>query len=94
MPKYIKIDAKSRPNWAGAGFEPRYTTAGFRSAQPAARPMDSKSRILKVGKRGNHKQLILFNFFKLFLVSFGTNWKNLTLTGTIWAQFKLLQPKI
>jgi hypothetical protein len=30
--------------------------------------------------------LILFQFFNLLLVSFGTIWKYLTLTGTIWAQ--------
>ena len=51
------------------------------------RPTDSKSRILKTQKCRNFNQLNLFNFFNQLLVSFGTVWKYLTLTGTIWAQF-------
>jgi hypothetical protein len=31
-------------------------------------------------------------FFNLFLVSFGTVWKYLTLTGTVWAQFGSSKP--
>jgi hypothetical protein len=35
----------------------------------------------------NFNILIILSFSKAFLVSFGIFWKNLTLTGTIWAQF-------
>jgi hypothetical protein len=42
---------------------------------------------LKIGKSHDYNQLILFQFFNFLLVSFGTVWKYLTLTGTIWAQF-------
>jgi hypothetical protein len=48
--------------------------------------MDSNSGNLKIQKCINYKQLILLNFFNQLLVSFGTVWKYLTLTGTIWAQ--------
>ena len=43
-------------------------------------------QIFKIQKFYPYKQLILFQFFKVFLVSFGTILKCLTLTGTIWAQ--------
>ena len=35
----------------------------FADAQPAARPTDSKTRILKIEKCYNYKQLILHHFF-------------------------------
>jgi hypothetical protein len=41
---------------------------------------------LKIRKWCDYKQLIPFQLFIVFLVSFGTVWKCLTLTGTIWAQ--------
>ena len=47
---------------------------------------DFQARFFKIRKSCNYKQLILFQFFMLFLVSFGTVWKHLTLTGTTWAQ--------
>ena len=50
------------------------------------RPTDSKTRILKIQKRRNFNWLILNHFFNQLLVSFGTIWKYLPLTGTIWAQ--------
>jgi hypothetical protein len=58
----------------------------FADAQPAARPTDSKTRILKILKCYKFNWLIPFNFFNKLLVSFGIIWKYLTLTGTIWAQ--------
>jgi len=36
--------------------------------------------------------LILFQLFRLFLVSFGTVWEYLTLTGTIWALSYTIRP--
>jgi hypothetical protein len=41
---------------------------------------------LKSEKQCDYRQLILLKIFYAFLVSFGTIWKYLTLTGTIWAQ--------
>ena len=57
----------------------------FADAQPAARPTDSKTRILKIRIGNIINTLNLFQFFIVFLVSFGTVWKYLTLTGTTWA---------
>ena len=64
---------------------------GTRGQDSNLRSTDSKSRILRIQKCCDYNQLILFRFFKEFLVSFGTIWKYLTLTGTIWAQFSFLQ---
>jgi hypothetical protein len=66
----------------------------FANAQPAAWPADSKSKNLEIQKGRNFKQLIPLQFFKLFLVLFGTIWKYLTLTGTIWAQSYLIHTSI
>jgi hypothetical protein len=82
-------DVKSR--FAGAGSidklrtnsNPAWNTAGLRCAQPAAWPTDSKCRNLKILKRRDYNQLNLFNFLNLFLVSFGTVWEYMILTGTI-----------
>jgi hypothetical protein len=43
---------------------------------------------MKTQKHRNFNTLIKLNFSKPFLVSFGIIWKNLTLTGAIWAQFR------
>jgi len=47
---------------------------------------DFQTKFLKIQKCYNYKHLILFQFSSQLLVSFGTVWKYLTLTGTIWAQ--------
>jgi hypothetical protein len=59
----------------------------FRGTESNCRHGDFQTKFLKIQKCCDYKQLILFQFFGLFLVSFGTVWKYLTLTGTIWAQF-------
>ena len=51
------------------------------------RPADSKSIYNQHKKTRDYKTLILLLFKNSVLVSFGSFWKNLTLTGTIWAQF-------
>jgi hypothetical protein len=53
---------------------------------------DFQTNIFKIENYFNFKQLILFQFFIVFLVSFGTIWKYLTLTGTIWAQSYTIRP--
>ena len=45
-----------------------------------------QTKFSKIQKCCNFKLLVLFKFIIVFLVSFGTVWKCLTLTGTIWAQ--------
>jgi hypothetical protein len=60
---------------------------GTESNAPEAQHGDSQTRFLNIQKCCNYEQLILYQFFDVFLVSFGTVWKYLTLTGTIWAQF-------
>ena len=60
---------------------------GTESNAPEAQHGDFQTKFLKIQKYSDSKQLILFQFFIVFLVSFGTIWKYLTLTGTIWAQF-------
>ena len=57
-----------------------------RGTESNCRHGDFQTKFLKMQKYRNYKQLILFQFFIVFLVSFGTVWKYLTLTGTIWAQ--------
>jgi len=61
----------------------------WRPNAPEAQHGDFQSKVLKLPKRLDFKQLIQFQFFIVFLVSFGTIWKCLTLTGTIWAQFPI-----
>ena len=58
-----------------------------RGTESNCRHGDFQTKFLKIQKYSDYNQLILFQFFILFLVSFGTVWKYLTLTGTIWAQF-------
>jgi hypothetical protein len=57
-----------------------------RGTESNCRHGDFQTKFLKIQKSRNYKQLILFQFFIVFLVSFGTVWKYLTMTGTIWAQ--------
>jgi hypothetical protein len=60
-----------------------------RSNAPEAHKLPTRGfsdQIFKNSKSRDYKHLILFKFFILFLVSFGTIWKYLSLTGTIWAQ--------
>ena len=57
-----------------------------RGTESNCRHGDFQTNISKIQKCCNYKQLILFQFFNLLLVSFGIVWKYLTLTGTIWAQ--------
>jgi hypothetical protein len=58
----------------------------MRLRRTSCRRGDFQTKFLKIRKYRNYKQLILFKFFIVFLVSFETVWKYLTLTGTIWAQ--------
>ena len=60
-----------------------------RGTESNSRHGDFQTNIIKIENCYNYKQLILFQFFNLLLVSFGTIWKYLTLTGTIWAQFSI-----
>jgi len=57
-----------------------------RGIESNCRHGDFQTKFLIVQKWCNYNQLILFQFFIVFWVSFGTIWKYLTLTGTIWAQ--------
>jgi|GEM_PF-1199219 len=63
-----------------------------RGTESNCRHGDFQTKFLKIRKFCNYKQLILFQFFRLFLVSVGTFWRYLTLTGTIWAQFNRILP--
>jgi hypothetical protein len=58
----------------------------MRQRRTSCRHGDFQTKFLKIQKCCNSNQLIPFKFFIVFLVSFGTVWKYLTLTGTIWAQ--------
>jgi len=60
---------------------------GTESNAPEAQHGDFQTKFLKIRKCCDYKKLNLLPFFRLFLVSFGTVWNYLTLTGTIWAQF-------
>jgi len=62
-----------------------------RGTESNCRHGDFQTNIFEIENCRNFNQLILFQFFNLLLVSFGTIWKYLTLTGTIWAQFSSLQ---
>ena len=55
--------------------------------QPCEAPAYSKRSKGEKMRCWEAKGRILFQLFSLFLVSFGTVWNCLTLTGTIWAQF-------
>jgi hypothetical protein len=61
----------------------------MRLRSTSCRHGDFQTKFLKIGKSRNYKQLILFQFLRLFLVSVENIWKYLTLTGTIWAQSNL-----
>jgi len=63
----------------------------IRKAKSNCRHGDFQTKLLKIKKCCDYEQLILFQFFNLLLVSFGTIWKYLTLTGTIWAQSHCLE---
>ena len=57
-----------------------------RGTESNCRHGDFQTNIFEIENCRNFNRLILFQFFNLLLVSFGTIWKYLTLTGTIWAQ--------
>jgi len=61
-----------------------------RGTESNCRHGDFQTKISKVQKCCDYKKLILFRFFMVFLVWFGTVWKYLNLTGTIWAQSVLI----
>ena len=82
--EYVKQKKKARKIIARAVY---MRCRGTKSNAPEAQHGDFQTRFLKIRKFRDYKQLILFKFFAVFLVSFGTVWKYLTLTGTIWAQF-------
>ena len=63
-----------------------------RGTESNCRHGDFQTKFWKIQKCCDSKQLILFQFFNLLLVSFGTVWKHLTLTGTIWAQSYTIRP--
>ena len=70
----------------------RYFSGAFlwcRGTESNCRHGDFQTKFLKIRKSCNYNRLILFHFFNQLLVSSGTIWKYLTLTGTIWAQFSI-----
>ena len=79
--KYVKQKTKAR------GMITRAAYIWCRGTESNCRHGDFQTKFLKFRKCCDYNQLILFRFFRLFLVSFGIVWKYLTLTGTIWAQF-------
>ena len=59
----------------------------MRLRRTSCRHGNFQTKFSKIQKCCYYKQLILFKLFTVFLVSFGTVWKCLTLTGTFWSQF-------
>ncbi len=81
-----------KPKKKARGFVTRALCKWRRGTGSNCRYGDFQTKFYKIYKCCDYKRLILFQFFSLFLVSFGTVWKYLTLTGTIWAQSYSIRP--